>query len=296
MKVSVIINPASGRNNIGDYVEDILNLIKKKGGTPEIHTTTGKDDARQYLANHGAGSDMIVGCGGDGTLSEVINSAVDLPGKPPIAYIPSGTTNDFSKTMGLPTDILKALMVLSHGVSRALDVGKFEDRYFIYVASFGLFAESSYATPRKLKRRLGRLAYMITGAKELLNLRSYRMTVTDDTGKVREGDYIYGSVSNSTSIGGLMKLDDRIVDLSDGRHEVVLIRKPSRMREFNDVIRAVISGKYDSPLIEVFSAKSVTFACEDKMDWSLDGEHKITSEPVKITNIPQAVRLIFPKG
>ena len=296
MKVSVIINPASGRNNIGDYVEDILNLIKKKGGTPEMHTTTGKDDARQYLANHGAGSGMIVCCGGDGTLSEVINGAVDLPGKPPIAYIPSGTTNDFSKTMGLPTDILKALMVLSHGVSRALDVGKFEDRYFIYVASFGLFAESSYATPRKLKRRLGHLAYMITGAKELLNLRSYRMTVTDDTGKEREGDYIYGSVSNSTSIGGLMKLDDRIVDLSDGRHEVVLIRKPSRMREFNDVIRAVISGKYDSPLIEVFSAKSVTFACEDKMDWSLDGEHKITSEPVKITNIPQAVRLIFPKG
>ena len=295
MKVSVIINPASGRNNIGDYVEDILNLIRKKGGTPDIHTTTGKDDARQYLANHGAGSGKIVCCGGDGTLSEVINGAVDLPGKPPIAYIPSGTTNDFSKTMGLPTDILKALMVLSHGVSRALDVGKFEDRYFIYVASFGLFAESSYATPRKLKRRLGRLAYMITGAKELLNLRSYRMTVTDDTGKVREGDYIYGSVSNSTSIGGLMKLDDRIVDLSDGRHEVVLIRKPSRMREFNDVIRAVISGKYDSPLIEVFSAKSVTFACEDKMDWSLDGEHKITSEPVKITNIPQAVRLIFPK-
>lgn len=296
MKVSVIINPASGRNNIGDYVEDILNLIKKKGGTPEIHTTTGKDDARQYLTNHGAGSGMIVCCGGDGTLSEVINGAVDLPGKPPIAYIPSGTTNDFSKTMGLPTDILKALMLLSHGVSRALDVGKFEDRYFIYVASFGLFAESSYATPRKLKRRLGRLAYMITGAKELLNLRSYRMTVTDDTGKEREGDYIYGSVSNSTSIGGLMKLDDRIVDLSDGRHEVVLIRKLSRMREFNDVIRAVISGKYDSPLIEVFSAKSVTFACEDKMDWSLDGEHKITSEPVKITNIPLAVRLIFPKG
>ena len=81
MKVSVIINPASGRNNIGDYVEDILNLIKKKGGTPEIHTTTGKDDARQYLANHGAGSGMIVCCGGDGTLSEVINGAVDLPGK-----------------------------------------------------------------------------------------------------------------------------------------------------------------------------------------------------------------------
>ena len=137
---------------------------------------------------------------------------------------------------------------------------------------------------------------MITGAKELFNLRSYRMTVTDDTGKVREGDYIYGSVSNSTSIGGLMKLDDRIVDLSDGRHEVVLIRKPSRMLEFNDVIRAVISGKYDSPLIEVFSAGSVTIACEEKVDWSLDGEHKITSEPVKITNIPQAVRLIFPKG
>ena len=122
------------------------------------------------------------------------------------------------------------------------------------------------------------------------------MTVTDDRGEVREGDYIYGSVSNSTSIGGLLKLDEAIVNLSDGRHEVVLIRKPSDLREFGEVARAVISGRYNTPLIEIFSAKNVTFACEEKVDWSLDGEHKITSQPVRITNIPQAVRLIFPKG
>ncbi len=296
MKVSVIINPASGRKNIGDYVEDILSLIKKKGGTPEIHITTGKNDARDFVAKHGAEYGMIVCCGGDGTLSEVINGAVGLPEQPPVAYIPSGTTNDFSKTMGLTTDILKSLMALSHGEPRTLDVGQFDSRYFVYVASFGLFAESSYATPQNLKRRLGHLAYVITGTRELLNLRSYQMTVTDDTGEVREGEYIYGSVSNSTSIGGVMKLDETLVNLSDGRHEVVLIRKPSNLHEFNEAALSVISGKYDSPLIEIFSVKSVTFACEDKVDWSLDGEHTITSKPVRITNIHQAVRLIFPKG
>lgn len=296
MKVSVIVNPVSGRSNISDYLEDILSVVRKKGGTPEVHITTGTDDAGAYVAAHGAESGMIVCCGGDGTLSEVINAAAVLPEKPPIAYIPSGTTNDFSKTMGLDTDILRSLMVLAHGEPQTLDVGQFEDRYFIYVASFGLFAESSYATPRDLKRRLGHLAYMITGTKELLKLRSYHMTVTDDRGEVREGDYIYGSVSNSTSIGGLLKLDEAIVNLSDGRHEVVLIRKPSDLREFGEVARAVISGRYNTPLIEIFSAKNVTFACEEKVDWSLDGEHKITSQPVRITNIPQAVRLIFPKG
>lgn len=296
MNALLIINPASGRNLIGDYVGDIQTLLRKKGFQSEVCETRRKDDAKYFAREKGKSCDLIVCCGGDGTLSEVTNGIAELHRRPAIGYIPTGTTNDFSKNMGLSTDILQSIIDLNHGVPRELDIGKFGDKYFIYVASFGLFAESSYATPQNLKKRLGHLAYVITGTKELLNLRSYRVKVTDDKGHTYEEEYIYGSVSNSTSIGGLMHFDDSLVDLQDGLHEVALIRRPKNITEFNDAAKAILSGRNDSDLITVFSAREVTFESEAPIDWSLDGEHEHTENTVTISNISRAIKLFFPKS
>ena len=129
-----------------------------------------------------------------------------------------------------------------------------------------------------------------------MNLRSYHVKVTDDSGNTYEDEYIYGSVSNSTSIGGLMRFDDALVDLQDGLHEVVLIRRPKSIAEFNDAARAILSGKNDSALITVFSAREVTFESETPIDWSLDGEHEHTGQTVTVRNISRAIKLFFPKS
>ena len=295
MKALLIINPASGRNQIGSYVQDILSLLRKKGYIAVMRQTRSKDDAKRFVTETGESCELIVCCGGDGTLSEVTNGVMALDKRPAIAYIPTGTTNDFSKNMGLSSDILKSIISLNHGRVQELDIGLFEDKYFIYVASFGLFAESSYATPRNMKMLFGHLAYMIIGTKELFELRSYRVRITADGEKCFEDEVIYGSVSNSSSIGGLMCLNDKLADLRDGMHEVVLIRRPKRLAEFNDVVRAIVTGKNDSPLITVFSARELTVECETPLDWSLDGEHERTEKTVTIRNLHRAVRLIFPK-
>ena len=296
MKAILIVNPVSGRTMITEYIDDILSILKKKRIETTTLMTKRKDDAMYFAREYGENVDLIVCCGGDGTLGEVVNGVVPLVNRPAIGYIPTGTTNDFSKNMGLSSDILMSIIDLSHGVVQELDVGSFNGKYFIYVASFGLFAESSYATPRNLKQRFGHLAYVITGTKELVNLKSYHVRLTDNDGNTYEDDYIYGSVSNSTSIGGLLHFDGDVVDLQDGLHEVVLIRRPTNIFEFNDIVRAVLSGKYDSGLITVFSTPKVTFESKEKIDWSLDGEHERTEKPVTIENVPRAIRLVFPKS
>jgi len=296
MNAILIVNPVSGRTMITEYIDDILSILKKKGVSVTTLMTRRKDDAKHYAREYGENVELIVCCGGDGTLGEVVNGVVPLQNRPAIGYIPTGTTNDFSKNMGLSSDILMSIIDLNHGVVQELDVGRFNSKYFIYVASFGLFAESSYATPRNLKQRFGHLAYVITGTKELVSLKSYRVRLTDDKGNTYEDDYIYGSVSNSTSIGGLLRFDKELVDLQDGLHEVVLIRRPKNLFEFNDAVRAVLSGKYDSELITVFSTSAVKLECEEPIDWSLDGEHERTDKPVTITNVHRAIRLVFPKS
>lgn len=295
MKALLIVNPVSGRMVITEYVNDIRSFLKKKGFSVRTFTTRSKDDARLFAEQYGGDAEMIVCCGGDGTLSEIVNGIVDLPNHPIIGYIPTGTTNDFAKNIGLNTDILKSVIHLSHGVVREMDVGCFGKKYFVYVASFGLFARSSYATPRALKRRFGHVAYMLTGIKELVKPKSYRITLSDDRGNMYTGDYIYGSVSNSTSIGGLLHFDKGEVDLQDGLHEVVLIRRPKNLLEFHHAIRAVFSGKYDSDLITIFSASKVTIQSTVPIDWSLDGEHARTRRFVTIRNVPRAVRIVFPQ-
>ena len=296
MKALVIVNPVSGRNMIDDYIGDILSVIRRNGYEPMIRMTRGKDDARQFASEWGESVEAIVCCGGDGTLSEVINGIAELEKRPVIGYIPTGTTNDFSRNMGLSADILKSIIDLNHGEIREVDIGQFGEKHFVYVASFGLFAQSSYATPQNLKKWFGHLAYVITGSRELLNLQSCHVRVTDADGRVFEDDYIYGSVSNSTSIGGLLGFEEAAVDLQDGLHEVVLIRRPKNLAEFNDAARAVLSGVYDSECITVFSSSRVTFESDGIIDWSLDGEHERTEGTVEILNIPRAVRLIFPKS
>ena len=99
MKALLIVNPVSGRMVITEYVNDIRSFLKKKGFSVRTFTTRSKDDARLFAEQYGGDAEMIVCCGGDGTLSEIVNGIVNLPNHPIIGYIPTGTTNDFAKNM-----------------------------------------------------------------------------------------------------------------------------------------------------------------------------------------------------
>lgn len=131
--------------------------------------------------------------------------AIDGP-QPRLGYLPAGTTNDFAASLHLPKDSVAAARVITSGIPTPIDVGQFNERYFVYVASFGAFTQTSYTVPQPLKNALGHTAYMLEAVRQLPSInRSVTLSITAD-GEDLSGEYLFGSVSNSTSIGGLMKL------------------------------------------------------------------------------------------
>ena len=107
-----------------------------------------------------------------------------------------------------------------------------------------------------------------------------------------EGDYLFGAVCNSTSVGGLLKLDPNVVDLSDGQFEVILLKQPANLLELNDCLWKLNQQRYDTPMVEFFRTNRVMFHTPGAPDWTLDGEYAPGMEQVEIVNMHHAFRLI----
>lgn len=294
MKVIVVVNPHAGRQNILKEIDGVRKVFQEAGAQVTVVQTESAQQADRAIARAvEERPDILVCCGGDGTLSETVSQVLDT-GKPvDLGYIPAGTTNDFASSLHIPKEPVKAARHIAEGEAKPLDVGRFGDRRFIYVASFGAFTQSSYHTDQALKNSLGHLAYVIEGIKELPALKSYPMRVETAEGGVYEGEYIFGALSNSTSFGGIIKLDPAKVDVRDGRFELTLVKTPRNLLELNRELFSLMSGKYDEELITFVHTGGAVFSCAEAPPWSLDGEYAPGGERVEAQVLPQAVRLYY---
>lgn len=239
----------------------------------------------------GADADLVVCCGGDGTLNEAVTGLMRLDPRPPLGYLPTGTMNDFASGLGISREVETAAEKAVTGAPFDCDIGRFGDRYFTYVAAFGAFTDVAYQTPQHSKNFLGRMAYILEGIKRLPNLKYYHMAVEYDGGSC-EGDYLFGMVSNATSVGGMKLLDDKRISMNDGMFEVLLIQRPSSLQEANQVINAALRHDYSSPLIQALRTSRVTMRCREPTPWTLDGEFGGAQETVEIENLRLALRVI----
>ena len=212
--------------------------------------------------------------------------------KVPLGYIPAGSTNDFASSLGLPKDLLDAARLAATGEPRKLDIGSFNGRCFSYVASFGAFTRTSYATPQGMKNALGHVAYLLAGAKELTSIRSTHMRFVLADGTSFEDDYIFGAISNSTSVAGLLTLSPDLVDLNDGLFELLLIRKPHSLLELSDCVLALTTQEYHTPMLTMVSTGRVEIDCPSELDWTLDGEYAAGQAHCVVENLHDAIRVI----
>ena len=221
-----IYNPQAGKGLIKPHLANVVDAFTKAGYLVTVWPTQGKADAARVAARQGWWYDRVVCCGGDGTLSETVSGLLTLDAPPVLGYIPTGTTNDFAKNLGLPRGVEKAAATAMEGTPRPCDMGRFNDRTFVYVAAFGIFTDVSYDTPQQFKSAFGHLAYVLEGATKLGDLgRGYHLTVEHDGGTL-EGDFIYGMVTNTNSVGGFKVFPSDQVSLDDGVFEVVLVGRP----------------------------------------------------------------------
>lgn len=290
-KLLFIMNPYAGTRKANRYLADILTIFNRAGYTVITHMTAGPGDGEQIAQQLAPEMDLVVCCGGDGTFNEVINGILQSGADTPIGYIPAGSTNDFATSLHLSTNVVQAARDIVEGQPQSYDVGKFGDRYFSYVASFGTFTRSSYATPQSVKNALGHTAYILEGIQELSQLRKTHVRLELDDG-ILEDDFIFGAISNSTSIGGILTLDPKQVDMRDGKFELLLVRSPRDLLEISECIRALQTQKYNCAMITFRSTTQVRVLDGTEIVWTLDGERQDGQETVDIVNCHHAISLM----
>lgn len=292
--VLLIVNPVAGKLRMRSELFDVIEVFCNNECIVTTAITQYRGHGKELAANaFRNGFNLVVCCGGDGTLNEVISGLLssEMSAKVPLGYIPAGSTNDFADTLGIPSSPTAAAVNICKSVRMGIDVGKFgDDRNFSYIATFGAFSAASYSAPQELKNSIGHLAYLLEGIKALGNMHRYKAKITAD-GKEFSGEYIYCSVSNTRSVAGLVKLSENIVDLHDGLFEVILVKYPNNLAETNRIVTGVLSNDFTGDMFEFFKAKDISFETEEDTDWSLDGEKAEGGKNVRIRNLHSAIEM-----
>lgn len=290
-KLLFIINPKAGVKKNRNYIDDAVRVFEDAGYKVGIKYTKKRLDGTNIAREYGDKVDLVVCMGGDGTLNEVIQGLAEMSVTTPLGYIPAGSTNDFATSLGLSADPKEqAEFIVSHD-AKPLDMGMFNGRYFVYTASAGIFTETSYATPQKMKNRLGHFAYILHGSRELFRIRSLKLKIELED-KTYEGKYIFVAINNAKKVGGIMKLDKESVEFNDGEFELMLVEFPKGPVEFMKLVIKIFTQSFTGK-ITLEKVKKARITDSTDIDWSLDGEKEKGRAVVDFKVIHDAVNFIY---
>lgn len=296
-QILVIVNPCAGKGKINKYIPDICDNLEKQGYELEVIYTSEKNNGEIIIQNYIRYIDSVVVCGGDGTINEVINGIIKCNKKINITFIPFGTTNDFAKTVKIPRKKYKLSKKLSKYEKQNIDIGKFNNTYFYYVAAFGLFTDISYKTKQQDKNKYGRFAYFkeaLKSYKGVKKLKTYKATIVTDNEIIKD-EFIYGSISNSISIGGFKWFKRNDFKINDGIFEIILIKKPKNFRGMLKIAISILRKKYDQKNIFYMKSKHMKMDFEKTVDWTIDGEFGEKTKEVVIENQKNKIGALLPK-
>lgn len=293
-KMMFVYNPNSGKMQINDNLSEIIQIFSAADYEVTVYPTKAQKDGYDKIKNSDGVYDLIVCSGGDGTLNETVAAVMEYKdAKPFIGYIPSGTTNDFARSLGISNNMIQAAKDIVEGEAKGCDIGMFNGRYYNYVAAFGAFTEVSYATPQEYKNVLGHQAYLLEGLKSIPFIKPSHLIVESD-GETVEGDFIYGMVTNTMSVGGFKNIAGRNVKLDDGLFECTFIRKFEAISDFNKLLTAILNKDVKNPNYFHVKTNHIVIHCDEEIPWVLDGEFGGNHKDVEINIIGNAVNILVP--
>ena len=292
IKVLTIINPTSGKGNIANYANEIKHNLEKQNMEVNMQLTKKGYNAKKIILDNIEGQDLILICGGDGTFNEAVSAIMETGVQISIAYIPLGTTNDLARSLNMPIKDISITKKLLESKAKVLDIGKFnEDRYFTYIAAFGVMTDVSYKTSQKAKNKYGKIAYYLKARKKLIKIPTYKVKIRFDEEEL-EGEFIYGGISNSMSIAGFKWFNEEDIDLSDGKFEAIFIRKPKKLSGY---FRLINDFRHKDYMVNrdfvYFKASNIQIQTDKNVAWTIDGEYAGDLNFVEIENINKAIEL-----
>lgn len=292
-RVKLIINPSSGRQTMERKIDSLCKLLLNDGYIVGKFFTEKKYDAMLEAKRTCNDSfDMIIACGGDGTVNEVVKGIMLSERKLPLAIMASGTVNDFANYMDIPKNVNVFFNMIKEEKIIEVDLGKLNDDYFINVAAGGLLTNVGYQVQADMKAVLGRMAYYFEGIKELTlqNLDPIEVRISSEE-YTSEEEILLFLISNSSSIGGFKKLAPE-ADVIDGLLDVVIIKK-SAVSDLANIFFNVLTGDHiNHPNVVYYKTKSVLIESKVKVPIDIDGEYGGTL-PAKFHVIPKALKIFI---
>lgn len=289
MNILLVYNPVSGKSeNRESRLGRALLELGKLNALITVYQTKEKGDAYEKLKSLDMSRyDLLVVCGGDGTLHELVNATLKLGIQIPIGYIPFGSTNDYARNLGINSR--NAAKNIRKMKTKKLDVGEFNGEFFNYVAAFGAFTEISYSTPQDIKNSVGYLAYLLNGIKAVPEIRPFHFRCKTDT-ELIEDDILIGMITNTTSVAGLKRREDDI-KLDDGKLEYIFVKYPKNILEIETLLFKLAAGDFDSHYL--YHGQSERFEIiSDNIAWTLDGEEGGSTTNVEINTHGKAFEII----
>ena len=296
--VLLIKNPRAGRDSKRISTGDIISAFKEHGIECFEKETTCQGDAINIAQEFAPSYDAVICCGGDGTYNEVVNGMMRAECDNPIIYLPCGSTNDLAHTLGISSDPHKAARMYVDKLINKFDIGKFNDAYFTYVASFGMATEIAYSTSQKVKNMLGRSAYLINGfviklIPMIRNIKPAHMKIEYDDGVI-EDKFYFGAVANTNEISGLFKLEKFGLKMNDGLFELLLV-KARGLKDLANVFTSALRQDYSSDNVVLLRTSKLKITTEDDVPWTLDGEYGGAHKIVDINVKREAINVVSPK-
>ncbi len=289
-KLLLLANTHSGKGIIEEQLPAIINYYNKAGYEVTVYISQYSGHIREISQTRGSDFDILVCSGGDGTLNEAVSGIAKLDKKPVLGYIPSGSTNDFATSMGIPLNVEDSYKKAIDGDIFDLDIGSINDKHFVYVAGFGLFTNISYETPQNIKNVLGYQAYLLEGLRQLSNIKSYDLEIEYDGGIIKDSIMI-GLVSNSNSIAGMKTIFKNYADLNDGLFEVLLVKAPKNVNVLKSIITSIVEKDFDKELFYSFKTSHVSIKSTENISWTIDGEYCGTYDTADISVMNKAVKI-----
>jgi len=289
-KVKFIYNPNAGENIIIDKLDEVIDINQRNGYFIVPARLNKEMDMKKAMEDIEDGYSHVLIAGGDGTIDLLINVMMEMGVNIPIGILPMGTANDFAKYIGIPKDVTEALNQMFEFAPKKMDLGMINDRYFVNVASTGLFTDVSQKTQDEMKNSIGKLAYYIKGIEQIPNLRKIPVKITSADENF-EGDMYAVLVFNGRTAGNLdlaykSKADDGLLD--------VIMIKASSILEFVPLLGKMLRGDHlEDPVgLLYFQTKEVTIESKDEVIVSdIDGERG-PDFPLHIKCIPEGITIL----
>lgn len=288
-RVKFIYNPYSGDNAIINRMDDVIKVHQRAGYNVEPFRIDKESDIKDAFEGMDESYKYILIAGGDGTIDSVINKMkqnnIDLP----VAFLPVGTANDFAKYIGMPSDVEKACNQIIDSKVKRFDLGRINNKYFVNVASTGLFTDISQKTDSSLKNTMGKLAYYVKALEEVTNLK--RINVKIESPVVNFEGKIYTLLVFNGQTAGNIKFAD-LSEADDGLLDVVVIKKELITSGLNNLMIKMKKGQLaDMDGVLYFKCKELRVECEDDVVTDIDGE-KGPDFPLEISCERRAIKIM----